>query len=216
MGAKTWMLVYSEASVGETLASKPPLDRKRSVDVARCLFSDSIHPEEDVDLSWTCPEDSHLHIGCYADVSIVAAQEFGIDRPSELDPRFLRDELGPRAQLHAMHSVVDWFAFGVWERGTLRRSLSVSPDCGFLENIGDPLEFERPYWSGEHPAVEPDDDDPEDPYPLPFDPLELGNEALGAMFGYILEGSPSQARFDAEELSLLRFRRTRRKWWRIW
>lgn len=36
--------------------------------------------------------------------------------------------------LHAMHSVVDWFAFAVWgPDGKLRRALSVSPANGVIE-----------------------------------------------------------------------------------
>jgi hypothetical protein len=54
-----------------------------------------------------------------------------------------------------MHSVVDWFAFAVWQDGRLKRSLSLSPDSGVLEDIGAKLPFEEPYWSGKHPAVNP-------------------------------------------------------------
>ncbi|WP_165949437.1 DUF6928 family protein [Kribbella turkmenica] len=41
----------------------------------------------------------------------------------------------------------------------------LAPDDGVLENLGEPLPFERPYWAGEHP-VEVD----EEPYPLEFHP----------------------------------------------
>ncbi|MFD4655933.1 DUF6928 family protein [Kitasatospora sp. NPDC058444] len=54
--------------------------------------------------------------------------------------------------LHAMHSVVDWLAFGVWEDGRLVRSLSLSPDSGIIEDIGEPLSFEVPSWARERPA----------------------------------------------------------------
>ena len=56
--------------------------------------------------------------------------------------------------MHGMHSVVDWLCFAVWEDGRLIRSLSLSPDGGIQENIGEPFAFELPYWAGEHP-VEP-------------------------------------------------------------
>ncbi len=115
-----------------------------------------------------------------------------------------------------MHSVVDWFAFAIWDGQTLCRSLSVSPDSGILENIGEPLEFERSYWAGERPAVDPEDDDPDEPYPLPFHPLELGESALAALFGFVLEGPISEGRFDPAEYPLLVFQRTTRKWWQYW
>ncbi|MEU6287191.1 hypothetical protein [Streptomyces sp. NPDC046988] len=60
--------------------------------------------------------------------------------------------VGRRLILHAMHSAVDWLAFAVWEDGRLDRSLSLSPDSGVTENIGEPLPFELPYWAGERPA----------------------------------------------------------------
>ncbi len=106
--------------------------------------------------------------------------------------------------LHAMHSVSDWLAFAVWEEGRLRRSLSLSPDGGIVENIGDPFPFETPYWAGDRP-VESDPECDEEPYALPFHPLELGNEALRALFGFLLEGRPSLDDVDPDEVPLLGF-----------
>lgn len=80
---------------------------------------------------------------------------------------------------------VDWFAFAVWAGdGELWRSLSLSPDHGIMENIGPPMAFEAPYWAGEHPVGTDDD---EYPYPLPFHPLELAEDALRALFGFTYE-----------------------------
>jgi hypothetical protein len=85
-----------------------------------------------------------------------------------------------------MHSVVDWFAYAIWTPdGQLRRSLSLAPDDGIYENLGEPLPFERPYWAGEHP-LEVDED--EEPYSLPFHPLELAEDALRTFFGFNFEG----------------------------
>ena len=95
-----------------------------------------------------------------------------LDRPSDLPEHLLALGAGRRIIMHCMHSVVDWLAFAIWEDGNLIRSLSLSPDSGIMENIGDPYEFELPYWAGEHP-VEP-------PYPLPFHPLVLGEERCAA------------------------------------
>jgi hypothetical protein len=85
-----------------------------------------------------------------------------------------------------MHSVVDWFAFGIWNGdGSLRRSLSLSPDSGVIENLGTPLAFEAAYWAGEK-AVEVDGG--ESPYSLPFHPLELAEDTLRNLFGFNYEG----------------------------
>lgn len=67
--------------------------------------------------------------------------------------------------LHAMHSVVDWFAYAMWTNGKLVRSLSLSPGSGIPEDIGQRLPFEEPYWSGEFPAL--DSEEEKDAYRLP-------------------------------------------------
>ncbi|MEU4077228.1 hypothetical protein AB0F26_08920 [Streptomyces venezuelae] len=46
----------------------------------------------------------------------------------------------------------------------------------------------------------------EEPYALPFHPLELGNEALRAFFGFLLEGRPLAEDVDPDEVPLLGFR----------
>lgn len=108
--------------------------------------------------------------------------------------------------MHGMHSVVDWLCFAVWENGKLVRSLSLSPDGGIEENIGEPFDFERPYWGGLHP-VEPDPAwEDEDPYPLPFHPLELGEVALNALFGFVIEGMPDPGSIDADSVHMHVFR----------
>jgi hypothetical protein len=115
---------------------------------------------------------------------------------------------GRRIIMHGMHSVVDWLCFAVWEDGTLVRSLSLSPDGGIEENIGTPYDFELPYWNGEHP-VEPTPGWPDHgPYPLPFHPLELGEEALRGLFGFVLEGRRHPNDIDVETVALHGFRVT--------
>jgi hypothetical protein len=103
-----------------------------------------------------------------------------------------------------MHSVVDWFAFAQWTRGRLVRSLSLSPDSGILENIGQRLPFEDPFWSGQHPATDDDQND----YPFPFHPLELGEAALKEFFGYQLEGSIDPTLLEPESVPLVKYKRS--------
>lgn len=105
-----------------------------------------------------------------------------------------------------MHSVVDWFAFAVWRAGQLERSLSLSPDSGVLEDIGAKMAFELPYWAGEHPAVDANDED--DVYPFPFHPLDLGEAALAEFFGYQLEGFIDESMFEPDEIALMRYKRS--------
>ncbi len=209
MGAKTWMLVYADRNARELLAACPKLDRDATFRLAAQLFpEDRLVPLDDVDLSYTSPPDDEIHIGCFPGLSVVAAKEFAIDCPSKLRPNFLAGTGAQFVYLHAMHSVVDWFAFAVWRAGKLERSLSLSPDDGVLEDIGQRMFFEHPYWSGQHPAIDPEDEDEGDsPYPFPFHPLELGDAALREFFGYQLEGYVDPSLLEPEVVPLARFKR---------
>jgi hypothetical protein len=126
-----------------------------------------------------------------------------IDFPSQLPEHLVAASAGRRLVLHAMHSVADWLAFAVWEDGRLVRSLSLSPDSGIIENIGEPLPFELPYWAGDRPAdIVPWPDEDEEPYPLPFHPLDLGEDALRALCGFVQEGRPEPDDIDAYSIDL--------------
>ncbi len=216
MGAKTWMLVYAESNARQVLSAKPLLDREATFKLARKLFAkDHLEPLPDGDLSYTCPPENELHIGCFAGVSVIAAREFQIDLPSKLLQEFIEAGGSGTIYFHAMHSVVDWFAFAIWSNGALVRSLSLSPDSGILEDIGPKCAFEVPFWSGEHPLREDDDEEEEAAYPFPFHPLEMGEAALTEFFGYSIEGMPDRSSIDAESIPLMRFKRSR-SWWKFW
>ena len=71
MGAKTWMLVYANAKASDALNRVPTLDRDATLQLATRLFpKDKLEPLGDGDLSYTCPPDDELHIGCFSEVSI--------------------------------------------------------------------------------------------------------------------------------------------------
>jgi len=213
MGAKIWILVASSSSPSERLGRIPSPDREASAAlVARLFPSRRLLALADGDLSQTCPRDGEIVAGRFGDLSIVAAEEFGIDHPSRL-PRELVDAFpGQRVQFVCMHSVVDWCAFALWEDGRLVRSLSLSPDTGILENIGTPLPFEKPFWETAAPE---DGDAPEDSEPdeFPFHPLELGDAALQEFLGFQIEGD--QGLYDPSEIALLRFGLAK-PWWKFW
>ena len=216
MGAKTWMLVTSSGSASETLSKGPALDRNAALVHAQSLFSGETHSQlEDGDLCCTNPPDDQLFVGSYGDVKVIAASEFGIDYPSKLPGDFVPNT--GWATLHAMHSVADWFAFAHWVDGKLLRSLSLSPDHGVMEDVGERLTIERPYWDGEFPAV---DDEEDDDYPFPFHPLELGEAALLNFFGYQIEGYADQNLIEPEAFPLIQLGRAVnpqvKPWWKIW
>lgn len=212
MGAKTWMLVYSTGSAREALAKcTGSLDRQASARLASTLFpGELLEPMEDGDLTFTNPPDDQIFVACYPGVSVVAAIEFGLDRPSQLPSGFLSAGAGQSVYLHAMHSVVDWLAFAVWQDGKLVRALSLAPDNGIIEDVGQKLAFELPYWNGDHPVDDPEDElDEDERYPFAFHPLELGEEALKEFFGYQLEGFVDDELLQPETVPLLRFRRSK-------
>ena len=214
MGAKTWMLIYADVNAREALGAKPQLDREATRRLAGTLFpGEKLDPGGDGDLSCTCPPDNEVHIGCFPGVSVIAAREFGIDYPSKLPQRFIAAGGSGTITLHAMHSVVDWFAYAQWSNGKLLRSLSLSPDSGIMEDIRQRLPFEEPYWSGRHPAVDPDE---QDAYPFPFHPLDLGEAALRELFGYQLEGDIDASLLEPESIPLVRYKRSRSPWWKFW
>ena len=212
MGAKTWMLVGCNSTPRKVLNESLVLDRDASRELAHRMFPRETFRElEDGNLSYTNPPDDEVYVGVFPGLSIIAAGEFGIDYPSSLPDEYLRALPYRNVYLHAMHSVVDWFAFAVWEDGKLKRALSLSPESGILEDIGEKYNFEEPFWRGDHPADDEDEDiDEDEKYPFVFHPLELGEAALGSLIGYVLEGPQSLAVCDPEEVPLLTLSRSRK------
>lgn len=223
MGAKTWLICLSDGKPVATLLKYPPLDRDASDALARKLFPGfRLEALTDADLLNACPPEDQVMVGCYPGLTLIAASDLALDNPSQLESRF--HDAAPHCAMHlvAMHSVVDWLAFAVWRDGRLQRALSVAPDSGIVEEVGPRLPFELPYWSGEHPANDPDDE--EDDYPLPFHPLEMGEAVLQEFFGYQIEGAYNgSSDLDPNKIALLRYRRIRtakpaktKPWWKIW
>ncbi|NIK56640.1 DUF6928 family protein [Kribbella shirazensis] len=207
MGAKTWMLMYADGDIASVLRSHPQPDRDASRAVLERLHPEArLSPLEDGNLAEDAnPRDGKVYAGVYPGLTVVTTEDVALDYPSRLPQRFVDEAQGRTLYLHAMHSVVDWFAYAIWVDGVLRRSLSLAPEDGIIENIGAQLDFEKPYWAGEHP-VEVDEDDP--PYPFVFHPLELGEEALRHLFGFNYEGWVQDDDPDLFELVLVGYRRS--------
>jgi hypothetical protein len=213
MGAKDWMVFYAERDVPDVLREAPTLDRDATQRLVHQLFpGKDVVAIDDVSLAFANPPDDRVHAAVWPGATVVCAGELALDRPSTLDRRFLHAGAGRTLYLHAMHSVVDWFAFAVWgPDGQLRRALSVLPDRGVIEDVGVPMPFEQSFWAGEHPAVDPGEDDPANPCPIPFDPLELAEEALATLFGFVYEGPIDRDPVDPETIALAAFSVAERK-----
>lgn len=222
MGAKTCLVAQSEGDARGILVGHPAPDEAATARLVASLFPDTCFGEARPSALWdTYVSDKSVVAGCFPGLSIVVAGEVAVDRPSELSSRFIAKK--GTTVLHAMHSVVGWFAFAVWQDGRLVRSLSVAPDHGVIENIGEPLAFEKPYWGGQHPAVDPGEEP--DGYPLPFHPLDLGEEALREFFGFQIEGLHDGTLLDPDRIPMLRFKEDasnsaaaqgKGAWWKFW
>jgi Family of unknown function (DUF6928) len=210
MGAKTALLAFAEGDIRVALAGAGDSDPERTEALVRRVHVGyDIEPDEDGTLlDDVYPPDDRTYAIAVDGLELLCDRRFMLDRPSELPEHLLELGAGRRIVLHGMHSVVDWLAFAVWENGTLVRSLSLSPDGGVMENIGEPYAFEQPYWAGEHPVKEVPGWPSKGPYPLPFHPLDLGEEALRALFGFIVEGHTMPDDIDAEEVALYGFQVT--------
>ncbi len=210
MGAKTALLAFSEGDIRPALLGATRSDPAEAEELVRVVLPGfDVAPVEEMTL-WegVNPAEDVTYATVLAGADLVCDWRLVLDRPSELADHLLQAADGRRIIMHGMHSVVDWLCFAVWEDGRLIRSLSVSPDSGIQENIGEPLDFELPFWAGEHP-VEPVPGWPSNgPYPLPFHPLELGEEALRGLFGFVLEGHPDPDDIDADSIPLHGFRVT--------
>jgi hypothetical protein len=123
------MLMYAEGEVKPVLQAEPALDRDAGqAIVARLYPAHRIAQTGDGTLLEDAnPPDQLVYAGCFRGLAIVCTGDAALDRPSRLHPRFLDEAAGRTVYLHAMHSVVDWFAYAMWAGdGALQRALSVS------------------------------------------------------------------------------------------
>jgi len=207
MGAKTALLVHADGDVGQALRGAVELDRVATEAlVARLLPGLDVVAVEDGDLGSTInPPAGLLYAGVFPGITVICAAEVGEIRPGDLRPGWVAEGVGRRVILHSMHSVSDFLGMAVWDAdGRLERALCLSPGDGIVEDRGDRLPFEQAYWAGRH-RVEDDDEDDE-PYPLPFHPLDLGEDALAALCGFVIEGVPGENMPELGRVPLAGFR----------
>ncbi|WP_426504278.1 DUF6928 family protein [Dactylosporangium sp. McL0621] len=205
MGAKTGLLAFADGDIRPALRGATRSDRAETEALVRQVHPGYVvAPADDGTLFENeYPPDDITYATLLAGAELYCDRRLVLDRPSQLPEHLRQAGAGRRIIMHGMHSAADWLGFAVWEDGALIRSLSLSPDGGIQENIGKPYDFELPYWAGEHP-VEPGPGDlpGQGPYPLPFHPLELGEEALRALFGFVIEGRPDPDDIDTEAVHL--------------
>lgn len=200
MGMKAGVLAFGD-DIPARLRGGPAPDEDRTR-----AFVKTVHPGHIVEpidgcelLYATYPPEDVVFASSSPGLDIVCDQRLTFVQPSTLPEHLVRIGDGRRAAMLGMHSVSDWLSYATWSDGVLVRSLNLSPDSGVIESIGEPLPFEAPYWAGDHPV--------EEPYPLPFHPLDLGQAALRHLFGLIVDGPHPDDR-PARAVDMLGFRVT--------
>jgi hypothetical protein len=207
MGAKTALLAFCDGDIRPALLGAARSERTEVEALVRQIYPGYLVRSADDGTLWDNldPPRNMTYATVLAGAELFCDGRLMLDRPSKLPEHLRNAGGGRRIIMHGMHSAVDWLGFAVWEDRRLVRSLSLAREVGIQENIGEPYDFELPYWAGEHSADLPG----EEPYPLPFDPLDLGEEALRALFGFVVEDHPHPDDIDAEAVHLYGFRATR-------
>jgi len=82
--------------------------------------------------------EGEVYAAVFPGLSIVCTCDAAGDAPTQLDERFVREAAGRTLYLHAMHSVVDFFAYAIWSPdGTVRRAFNLSPDSVYEDDDPD-------------------------------------------------------------------------------
>lgn len=208
MGVQSWMLAFCDEDPRVVLRGEVRLDRDAARAAAQLLYPGrTLTPIADGTVGDDAnPDDDVVYVGVFGTLTLACTSLAALDHPAQLSAAVLGALPAKRVYLHAVHSVVDWFAYAVWAQGRLQRALSLAPDHGILDDEGVRLPFEEPYWAGLHPAVDPGDIDPADePYAFPFHPLELAEAARHELFGFVFEGLPASEDADPFEIPLAGF-----------
>lgn len=185
MGFSGIFFAISDKAPREDVWSQPESGRARAEEVMQQLFGDRYEYSKESDVYSATLSGDRLWVGNWGNTTIVAGDYGDSAPPLELPEGFGTWEL-------MLQSSVDAFGFVVKGGPWGDRELEMDPDNGtnFQETMtGKPLPFEEPYFRGEHSMYD-EDEAPEDQYPLPFHPLDLGNAAMLWSFGIEAETPP--------------------------
>ena len=201
MGSRAAVIMFADQAPREVLRSGLVIDEERSRQLAGELLGGVAEEVEVLGLDLALwPARGVVTAASAPGLEIVSSRELVRDRPSELTGEVARLGGGRDAYGVFLESSEDWIGFATWSGGVVTRSVSVGVASGVIEEIGEPLAFEETFWAGEQPVRHL----PE--YPLPFHPIELGNEALKAFFGFVIEGSLDGTSVEPDEIEVATYR----------
>jgi hypothetical protein len=193
------MVMYAENNPVDVLCAFPVLDKAATRALVERLFPDAVIDEiGDMLLADAVnPPEDVAYVGCFPGLDVVCSWGIMPDRPSQLDQAVVEASDKRNIFLHAVHAEADWCTYGLWRNGELVRAVSVGPDPGVIEDLGEQLGFEEPYWKGEHPTDDLD---------LPFHPVELGAAALRDFFGLVPGHETGTDDVDPEMIPVVGYR----------
>lgn len=201
MGSKSAVVVFAEAEPRRAFRDAGLTDHDKSKRLAEITLGATAQETGLLTLDLAVwPDSGIVCAASLPECEVVCSRELARYRPSELTEWILRLANGRGAYAVFMHSAEDWAAFAVWSDGALVRSLSMNSSSGVMEDMGEHLPFEFPFWEGERSVRN------EPNYALPFHPIDFGNEALREFFGFVLEGREDELCFDLEEFEVPAFR----------
>ncbi|MGV0397390.1 DUF6928 family protein [Corynebacterium suicordis] len=186
MGFSGRFFAISDKTPREDVWSQPEGGRGRAEEMMQHLFGDTYAYSKESDVYDVTRSGDRLWIGNWGSTTIVAGDWGNSTPPVDLSEGFGTWEL-------IIESSVDAFGYFVKGGPWGDRELEMDPDTGtdFESTMkGKSLPFEEPYFRGDHSMYD-EDEDPEDQYPLPFHPLDLGNAALLWAFGIEAETPPN-------------------------
>ncbi|MET7639334.1 hypothetical protein [Streptomyces sp. NPDC005438] len=204
MGLKSALLSFSRGTPREAMRARERsvADPDRTGELLAEVFPGRRLTEvgkADVDaVIW--PPEGMVFAGRFPGLDLVCCREWIEDPPTELTDLVRRVGAGRSATAHLTHSTVDLLAFARWEDGVPRRALSVNPDDGIVQDLGERLPVELPYWEGRHPV------EASGTCALPFSPLELGGALLERYFGVEGDHNPDGRLVGSGEVILTGFR----------
>lgn len=212
MGARTRILAFADGDIGAVLRGRPRPDPAQSEALARQARPGCrVEPASGAVLAEAVsPPDGIIYVLSAPGIDVICDQRL-LFADADCLPRHLAGlGRGRRAVLHIMEPGSDSLSFSVWQDGRLVRALEVDPSAGADEDAGERLAFEQPYWAGQHPVPPSPPGWPgrDDPYPLPFHPLELAEEALRHLLGFTIEAMPGPGDADPWNIPMLGYQIT--------
>ncbi|MFD7778815.1 DUF6928 family protein [Streptomyces sp. NPDC059753] len=201
MGSKAALVAFVEEGFERVFRGPLVIDHVKSKRLAETVLGGAARETGPIPLDLAVwPDVGVVSAASFPGYEIVCSRELARNQPSELTDWVSRVAEGRRTYAVFMHSAEDWGAVAAWSENCLVRSLSLNPNSGIIEDFGERLAFESPFWEGRNLAPAPV------VYNLPFHPIDFGNEALREFFGFILEGREDESCIDPEEVEIPTFR----------